>query len=266
MRLLTPVLLMLALCVAPGFVVAQGAAPATAPGVPSSSHTDSLFRAGEAVASYNAAMAHAARASTDYEALWRAARAETVRGVLSNDPRAEKAQMYVQGEGWARRAIARAPQRPEGHYWLAAALGRRARLEKLFTVARLAGEAHTEALKILAIDSLYAGGHGLLGKMHSDASDLSLFARVIASTILGASVVRTASWEAGERELLRAVALDPDAAVYRADLAQLYLRTHREPQADRVVRALLLLPVRTPADTFFKRDTRGALENYRAKR
>ena len=241
-------------------------ATASAQDGPSPARTDSLYRAGLAAASYEAAITQATRRPDDYGALWRAARAETTLGIITDEPAAAKARMFLRAEDYARRAVAREPRRPEGHYWLAAALGRHARVEGMLSAARLAGQAHDEALRVLAIDSLFAAAHGLLGKIHSDVQDLPRFSRFFASGVLGSSLVRSASWEAAERELTRAIALDPEAVIFRFDLAQLYLRTRREPDADRTVRALVLLPIRTPADTFFQRDARGKLENYRLGR
>lgn len=234
--------------------------------VPSAAHTDSLFRAGFADASYAAALAHVARQPNDYGALWRASRAETFLGIITDKHAPEKAEMFRRAEGYARRAIARAPTRPEGHYWLGAALGRHTRVEGMLTAARLGRDAHETALRLLALDSLSAGAHGLLGKIHSDVQNLPRVAQFFAAGIVGWSLVRQASWQSAERALQRAIALDPEVMIFRFDLAQLYLRTDRETDAERTVRALVAMPVRTPADTFWQRDAAGKLENYRRDR
>jgi len=241
-------------------------AAARAQPAPSAAHTDSLFRAGLADPSYAAALAHVARAPNDYGALWRASRAETFLGIITDKHAPEKAQMFLRAEGYARRAIAAEPRRPEGHYWLAAALGRHTRVAGMLTAARLGREANEVTLRLLAIDSLFPGAHGLKGKIHSDVSDLPSIARFFASAIVGSSLMKQASWQTAERELRRAIELDPTMVIFRFDLAQMYLRTKREADADRTVRALVALPIRTPADTFWQRDAAGQLENYRRSR
>lgn len=245
---------------------AEGSAMAMIQQGPTAARTDSLFRAGLADLSYREALAHAARSPNDYGALWRASRAETFLGIITDKHAPEKSEMFRRAEGYARRAIAREPKRPEGHYWLAAALGRHTRVVGMFAAVRFGRDAHQSTLRVLAIDSLFPGAHGLLGKINSDVQDLPAIARFFASGIVGSALVRQASWQTAERSLIRAIALDPEMVIFRYDLLELYLRTQREADADRTVRALVALPIRTPADTFWQRDAAGKLENYRKAR
>lgn len=253
-----PLVLLLAGAAAPGRAAAQV--------IPSAARTDSLFRAGLADQSYQAALAHVARQPDDYGALWRASRAETFLGIITDKHAPEKSEMFRRAEEFAQRAIAHAPRRPEGHFWLAAAYGRHARVVGMLAAARFARDAHQETLRLLVIDSLYAGAHGLLGKMNSDASDLPRLTRFFVGRIIGMSIVRDASWEMAERELRRAIQLDPESMIFRFDLIQMYLRTQREAEADRTVRTLVALPIRSPADTFWQRDAANQLEAYRRAR
>ena len=229
------------------------------------SRTDSLFRAGVAEGSHASALADVALLPNDYETLWRAARAETVRGVVAGGTDKDKSAIFLKGETFARRATALKPNRVEGHYWLAAALGRRTWVESMLSAARLGAEARRETLRVLAIDSLNAGGHGLLGKMYLETAELGFFPRMLASTIMGGPVSRSVSQARAEQELTRAIALDPEVIVHRADLALLYLRTNRLAVAERVVEELVSLPARTPADPQIQRSILGVLAAYRAR-
>lgn len=249
-----------------GQAIALSFALAVQPVAAQSARTDSLFHAGSAEGSYGAALAQVARTPNDFEALWRASRAETARGILSGGTDPEKAQIYKAAEEFARRAIAREPHRPEGYYWLAAALGRRTWVEPPFVAARLAAETRRETLRVLAIDSLHAGAHALLGRLYSEAANLPWSARLLAAPFIGIPPGRAACRQLAERELTRAIALDSGAVLFRADLATLYLRMHREGDAERTVRALVALPPRSPVDTQFQRESRVALEHYRARR
>ena len=213
-----------------------------------SASTDSLYRAGAADASYAAAIAALTTAPNDYEPLWRAARAETIRGIQSDGDDPAKSRIFEAAETFARRAVSREPSRPEGHYWLAAAMGRHSRVVAPLSAARLVASVRDEALRILAIDSLNAGGHGLLGKLNSDVCVINPVIRVLAAAVTGMSISRTTACATAERELTRAVALDPNVIVYRADLTELYVRTHRLAEAQQTLNSLTPLPPQTPVD------------------
>jgi len=229
-----------------------------------SARTDSLFRAGEAQPSYAAALAHVAIAPNDYDALWRAARAEVTRGVLSSADAHAKAQIYESGEQFAHRAIARNPGRPEGHYWLAAAMGLHADNVSPLSSARLAAGVHHEALRIVEIDSLFAGGHALLGKLNSNACTLNPFMRFFAAAVIGSSIMRAASCAAAERELSRAIALDSGEMIFRVYMTELLVRTHRIAEAEHEVAFMTSLPPRTPADTALVHSIGGVVDHARA--
>ncbi len=189
----------------------------------------------------------------DFELLWRASRAALVLGILADHPDTQR-RMYLRAEELARRTALLDERRVEGHYWLAAAMGRRALHESIITTVRLATAVNDEANAVLAIDSLHAGAHDVLGKLSSEVMNLPTFLRVVAGRVLGVPVARYASWEEAERHLRRAIALDPEMVLYRADLAQLYLRMGRRAEAEQEVHRLRALPRVHPPDALFQRE------------
>ncbi len=222
--------------------------------------TDSLYRAGAAAQAYAAAIADVTTAPNDYEALWRAARAETIRGILSGGTDPAKSKIFEAGESFAHRAIARDSSRTAAHYWLAAAMGRHSRVVSPLSAVRLVAGVREEALRILAIDSLDPGAHGLLGKLNSDVCVVNPVIRVLAATVTGMSIVRSTACATAGRELERAVALDPNVVVFRADLVELLVRTHRLPEAARALDEVTALPLRTPVDAELIAHARGTLD------
>ena len=213
------------------------------------------FQPSDALAGYDVLLA---RSPTDFDVLWRASRAALALGILS-DRQDSQNPMYLQAESLARRAVARNPGRAEGHYWLAAAMGRRALHADLRTTARLASAVAESATRALAIDSMSAGAHDVMGKLHSEVRKLPYVVRLIAGQFLGVAVVRMASWELAERHLRRAVALDSTSILYRVDLAQMYLRTHRSALAEPLLREALALRRRQPPDVIFQREALALL-------
>ena len=214
-------------------------------------------RPADALAGYEALLA---RDSTNINVLWRAARAAIVIGFLA-DRQDPESPMYLRAESFARTMVAHNPDGVEGHYWLAAALGRRALHADLRTAARLGSATWESANRALAIDSAHAGAHDVIGKLHSEVCKLPYVIRFIAGRLLGMSVVRSTSWEQGERHLRRAVELDSTMILYRLDLAELYMRTSRKAEAIRLLNEVLLLPRIQPFDARLQRDAAEMLHS-----
>src|SRR5205823_2979622 len=148
---------------------AASAGPARGQSVPRhptlADSADALLFAGHPAAALALDDAILARDSTNFDVLWHASRAALALGILAerqdaNDP------MYLRAESLARTAARLRPERVEGHYWLAAAMGRRALHADMRTTVRLAGAVLESANRALAIDSLHAGAHDVLGKLN----------------------------------------------------------------------------------------------------
>jgi tetratricopeptide (TPR) repeat protein len=212
-------------------------------------------RPAEALAAYDSLLAHD---STNVDLLWRASRAALALGILN--PRQDSDEpMYLRAEALARTAARLRPDRIEGHYWMAAAMGRRALHADIRTTARLARAVDESATRALAIDSLHAGAHDVLGKLNSEVRTLPAIYRFVAGRLLGVSVARHTSWALAEQHLRRAVELDPTMIIYRLDLGQLYVRTGRMTDAERVLRAASTLPRIHPPDAEFQREALALL-------
>ena len=147
----------------------------------------------------------------------------------------------------------------------AAALGRKALRAELKKSAGLAKATHAEALRALAIDSLHAGAHDVLGKLHSEVRNLSAFVRFVAGRLLGMSIARETSWETAEFHLKRAMALDPTSVLYRSDLAQLYLRMNRRADAAQVMSQIVVMPRMMPWDAQLQREAQQRLDESAKK-
>jgi tetratricopeptide (TPR) repeat protein len=227
--------------------------------IPASSSADSLYFAGrvaDALVQYESALA--ARPGS-FDVLCKASRAALVLGILSEQHEEAQTAMYLRAESFARRAIATDSLRADGHYWLAAAMGRRALHAGIKTAPGLARAVDASARRALAIDSMHAGAHDVLGKLNSEVRNLSAVVRFIAGRMLGVSIARETSWEAAERHLVRAIQIDSTVILYRADLAQLYLRTGRRKEAETVVARLLAMPRVHPTDSLFQQEAKDRL-------
>jgi FimV-like protein len=197
--------------------------------------------------------------STSYAALWRAARESVNLGMLTSD-RDERKRRAEDAVSFARRARGVGPSEVEGSEWLSIALGRLALEEGLKARARLAAEIRSAALETLALDSLNAGAHHVLGEWHAEIRRLSGIERWVAKTMLGVDDVGEASWDCAVLHLERSVALAPAALVHHLDLARTYLDLGREDDARRELSEVLRRPVLDSVDPLQKEAAQRLLD------
>jgi len=109
------------------------------------------------------------------------------------------------------------------HFHLAVVLGARTDLEegrdKLDVVEELIPVLH----HVLALDPSHPGAQYLLGRLNAAAMRLSWLARFVATRVLGASELSSASWEEAQRLLESAAEGNPCAADPTYELARLYV-------------------------------------------
>lgn len=206
------------------------------------------LRPGEALEAFLAVLASE---PGNYDALWRASRESVNLGMLAPGPEERKSH-YAAAEAMARRARAARPGGVEGAEWLAIAMGRQALDQGPRARARYAVEVRTVALEALALDSLNAGAHHVLGMWHAEVRRLSGVERWLAQRVLGAADFKEASWEAAERHLRRAVDLEGSGLIHHLDLAGIYRDTGRAEEARQSLRQVLERPAVEPVDPLHK--------------
>lgn len=197
-----------------------------------------------------------------YVGLWKSAQEAVILGIIALDDD-EQTQWFRTGEEYARRAIMVELDDPAGHYWLAAALGRRAVQSDARTTARLAAEVYQEAHVVLRLDSLHAGAHNVLGTFNYEVMKMSGVKRFIARTFFGSEGLDKASWEDAACYTRRAAELDPTSLLYRLDLGKLYFKRNQHDLARTALNEVLQLLSIHPPDLTFKRQARELLDDLR---
>jgi tetratricopeptide (TPR) repeat protein len=182
---------------------------------------------------------------------WRAARAAIAMGMMIPESPRRK-ELYDIALAHARSGLALAPGDINARYWVAAAAGRRAHRDDPILSIRLAYEVYEQVTAILAVDSLHAGAHHALGALNAEVMRAPGFVRFIAGRILRMDLANRANWPDAEREMRRAVALDPSVMMYAVDLANLYGRAGRTAQLDSVLARLEKVPPRHPMDRIIR--------------
>jgi tetratricopeptide (TPR) repeat protein len=192
--------------------------------------------------------------STSYEANWRTAVALMDAGELAGNSRnnARRDSLYASAEALAYRAVRADSSRAEGHFVLAAAIGRASLTMGKKDRIRRAAVIRDEALRCLAIDPRYDGAYHILGRWNAEIMRLSGLSRFFAKKFLGAGVFGKASWEAATSNMERAVQLDPGRIYHRLELAEIYADRKRYPEAKRELDELAALPDREILDSVYR--------------
>ena len=220
---------------------------------------DALYFAGSPLEAYELLQARLESNPSDYEALWRAARAAVVLGVVKEGITAQNEWLdpaIVLGD----RAVAERPDGLDGLYWRGAAEGRRALNAGNNYAASLVQRVYDDAHAIMAVDSLHGGAHNLLGRVNYEVMDLPRVSRFLARRLVGNRALHESSWDSAELHLRRAVELWPDNVLFQLDLGELYQRRGREEEARAAYARVTEMSSVHPPDAVFKERARRSLE------
>jgi tetratricopeptide (TPR) repeat protein len=192
--------------------------------------------------------------STDYAANWRAAFALLDQGELIPDSikSPERDSLYARAEVLARRSVAADSTGAEGHFAVAATVGRASLTMGKKERIRRAKVIRDEALRTIALDPDYDGAYHVLGRWNAEIMRLSGLSRFFAKSFLGAGIFREASWEQAIANLQRAVELDPARIYHRLELARVYADRKRYQEARDQLAQIEALPDRELLDFLYR--------------
>jgi tetratricopeptide (TPR) repeat protein len=197
---------------------------------------DTPGRAAEAARLWQAQLA---RTPDDFEAAWKLAKARYWLG--THGPEAERRTALEAGVEAGRTALRLQPQRPEGHFWMAANMGALAESFGLRQGLRYRGDIKTALERVLAIDPGYQAGSAdrALGRWYAKVPGL-----------FGGSD------DKAEQHLRRSLRYDPDSTASLFFLAELYLDNDKRGAARGLLQQVVDAPVNpewAPEDRDFKR-------------
>jgi len=155
--------------------------------------------------------------SSNYEALWKSARAYIDVGQAAKE--AEQKQNYFIGEKIARRCVALHPDSAEGHFFLAVAVGRVALMVGGKKKIALSREVKVEAEKALALNPKHDGAMHTLGRWNYELANLSWVLKTAAKIIYG-GVPTGASNEEAKDWFEKAIATAPETPVHHLWLGE----------------------------------------------
>jgi tetratricopeptide (TPR) repeat protein len=220
---------------------------------------------GTSLAHYEAALAID---STAYEANWRASIVLLDQGEQVPDSvrSPERDSLYARAERLARRAVAADSLGADGHFALAAAVGRASLTMGKKERIRRARVIRDEAERTIAIDPRHDGAYHILGRWNAEIMRLSGLSRFFAKTMLGAGIFSQASWDGAISNMERAVALDPGRLYHRLELAEIYVDRKRYDDAREQLTEVAALPDREIMDSLYRREAAALAQRIAKKR
>lgn len=191
-----------------------------------------------------------------YEANWRLAHVLLDLGKQAPEGRADPVRdsLYQLAESYARRATAAKPGEADGHFVLAAAIGRTSLTMGKKERIEHAAEIRAEALRAVELDPRHDGAYHVLGRWHAEIERLSPLQRFFARNFMGAAIFNEASWDEAERLLRVAVELRPQWIYHRLELAEILMDRGKWADARGQLDILAQLPPVEPMDPTYKRE------------
>jgi tetratricopeptide (TPR) repeat protein len=208
--------------------------------------------------------------STNYEALWKAARAivNVAKQIDSDEDALKKRRdsLYVQARALAEAAVRADPKGAQGHSMLAQALGRLSRTRGGKERVRFAKIIYDEGVAAIEIDSTNDPAYHVLGAWHAEIKRLSGMTRFFAKALFGAGFMDKANWSDAQRYLVRAVALRPGNIYHHLELAEVYVDVKKYGKAREQLTLIQDLPITDVLDHKYKSDAAALLKEIRDKK
>ncbi len=203
---------------------------------------DRQFQSAEALRLYLQAEA----VTPDDPVLLRKISKQYVELVIDAPSRAEKIRLAQLGYDYALKAKKLAPKDPEVRLTVAIAAGRLAFFKEPKGRLQLSSVVQSETAAALRLAPRYALAWHVQGRWHFEIANLNPLLRLVAEVVYGK--VPIASNEEAVRSLRRAVELEPNNALFHAELGRAYLVTGQADDARRELEKSLTLPRRNRDD------------------
>ena len=220
---------------------------------PQGGDPEALYAARENFASARRAAAiwaeRVQRNGGDFESAWKLARAHYWLG--THAPAAERKALLEEGIRAGRAAVAAQPNKPEGHFWIAANMGALAESFGLRQGLKYRGDIRDELLTVLKLDAGFQEGSAdrALGRWYFRVPGL-----------FGGSKKKS------EEHLRRSLAYDPTHTLSLLFLAETLIALDREAEARQTLQKLLDAPIDpqwVPEDRENKQKARQLLAKMR---
>lgn len=203
-----------------------------------------------------------------YEASWRAAQALVDLGKQTADSvkSPSRDSLYTRAESLARVAVAADSTGADGHYILAAAIGRASLTKSKKERVRRAAEIRSEALRAIELRPDHDRAYHVMGRWNAEIMRLSGLTRFFAKSFLGGKIFNEASWQGAIDHMSKAVELAPESIYHRLDLAEIFIDRDRYREARAELERIESLPLHDVMDPSYKEDAARLLQKIEGKK
>jgi tetratricopeptide (TPR) repeat protein len=203
---------------------------------------DRQFKSAQALVAYEKALA----ANPNDADLLRKISKQYVEMVLDAPSKKERLRLAQLGYDTALQAKRLAPNDPEVRVTVAIAAGRLAFYSEPRRRLELSSVVRSESAESVKLNPRFALGWHVLGRWNYEIANLNTVLRVLAEAVYGK--MPPASNDEAIRSLSRAVELEPNNALFHAELGRAYLAAGRKEEAKRELQKSLTLPRRSRDD------------------
>lgn len=211
------------------------------------------FKSSEALAAYQKALAE----SPDDPAILRKIAKQYVELALDAPGKSEKLRLARLGYETALKAKKLDPNDPESRLTVAVAAARLGFYSDAKTKLELSKVVKQEASEAVRLKPNYALGWHMLGRWNYEIAALNPLLKTLAEAIYGR--MPAASYEEAVRCLAKAAQIEPNNALFQAELGRGYLALDKKDEARRALEKSLTLPRRTKDDGEAQQRAKAAL-------
>jgi len=179
---------------------------------------------------------------SDYQALWKGARAFADVGKTFEKSEKQKAKaLYQRGDSLARIAVQLYPDSADSHFALALCVGRVALFEGGKTKIRLSKEVKQEADKALALNPNHDSAYHVLGRWHYNIATLGWALKAVAKIVYG-GVPPGATLEEAAKMFSKAIEIKSSKPVHRLEYARTLIALKQYSNAREQLQQCIGLP------------------------
>lgn len=167
---------------------------------------------------------------------------------------------FAEAVALGRALCAQFPDRKEGHFELAAAVGNLSGFKGGKEKVKMAKEIADHAQRAIDLDPAWSYGHTVLGVYHREAASVNGFLKFLADQFLDGAP--QGSFAESETCLLKAVELDPEAIYPRYQLGLTLVARKKKSEALAQFRAVISLPVKDHQDAHHQKLAQQQIQEW----
>lgn len=204
----------------------------------------------------------------NYEALWKLARAliDVADALPPKDPGtpAKQKKMYMEAEEYARRAVKVNPNDTWGHFFLSAAMGKRALMLGKKEQIEMSRQVKAEIEKAIELDPNNDLAYHALGRWHRRMAEIGGVKRALGGLLYGD--IPRGTFEESEKYFKKAIEIKPDYTNHYLELGRTYLGMGKKDLAIQAFEKCLECPVTTSKCELYKKEASEELAKLKGRK